>query len=87
LPRVFDRFYRADRARRRADGGSGLGLAIARSLVLAHGGHLGLASAPDQGTIRVMSMVDIAALFKKLDLAYKLQGPAQISIMPKRPSP
>ncbi len=44
-------------------------------------GALVICHAPDQGTIRVMSMADIAALFKKLDLAYKLQGPAQISIM------
>jgi signal transduction histidine kinase len=56
LPRVFDRFYRADRARSRADGGSGLGLAIARSLVLAHGGHLSLASAPEQGTTVTMRL-------------------------------
>lgn len=50
LPRVFDRFYRVDRARSRARGGAGLGLAIARSLVEAHGGQLELASAPGAGT-------------------------------------
>lgn len=50
LPRVFDRFYRVDRARSRARGGAGLGLAIAKSLVAAHGGQLDLASAPGVGT-------------------------------------
>jgi signal transduction histidine kinase len=50
LERVFDRFYRANRARSRADGGAGLGLAIARALVTAHGGSLQLASRLGHGT-------------------------------------
>ncbi|MFN8678071.1 MAG: ATP-binding protein [Thermomicrobiales bacterium] len=48
--RVFDRFYRADRARARATGGAGLGLAIARALVHAHAGEIGLTSEPGRGT-------------------------------------
>jgi signal transduction histidine kinase len=43
-PRVFDRFWRADKARARADGGTGLGLAIVRQLVESHGGEVRLHS-------------------------------------------
>jgi signal transduction histidine kinase len=43
-PRVFDRFWRADRARARADGGAGLGLAIVRQIVESHGGQIRLQS-------------------------------------------
>lgn len=50
LPYVFDRFWRADKARTRATGGTGLGLSIARKLTQAHGGDITVASTPDQGS-------------------------------------
>lgn len=50
LPRVFDRFYRADPARGRDSGGAGLGLAIVRQIVFLHGGEVRIASEVGLGT-------------------------------------
>jgi two-component system heavy metal sensor histidine kinase CusS len=50
LPRVFDRFYRMDRARSSGSGGTGLGLAIVRGIVTLHGGTVDIRSQPGIGT-------------------------------------
>ncbi|MDT8902538.1 sensor histidine kinase [Anaeroselena agilis] len=56
VPRIFDRFFRGDRARSRGEGGAGLGLAIARWIVESHGGKIRAESVVGAGTKIIVTL-------------------------------
>jgi two-component system phosphate regulon sensor histidine kinase PhoR len=56
LERIFERFYRVDRARSRELGGTGLGLAIVKHLARAHGGEILVQSTPGEGAVFIIEL-------------------------------
>ena len=60
LPHLFERFFRVDASRSRANGGTGLGLAISRSIAAAHGGEIAAAPSP-LGGLRVSVRLPLAS--------------------------
>ena len=59
LPRLFERFYRVDKARSRSLGGTGLGLAIVKHVITAHGGRVTVESAPGVGSTFSIFLPDV----------------------------
>lgn len=74
VDRVFERFYRVDRARSRATGGSGLGLSIVRHVATHHGGDVVVQSAEGEGSTFTLRLPVAAALRGSDDIVDEQEG-------------
>ncbi|HYL11485.1 MAG TPA: heavy metal sensor histidine kinase [Terriglobales bacterium] len=77
VPHVFDRFYRADKARARNTGGAGLGLAIVKAICSAHGGSINVTSTEGAGSVFTVEL-PLATALKNSESATRTNIPGAI---------
>ena len=83
LPRLFERFYRVDKARSRKHGGTGLGLSIVKHIVQAHGGSVSVESTPGEGSSFTIRLPLLGVLPEAGDLRPSQPRPSQDADTPK----
>jgi signal transduction histidine kinase len=74
LPKLFDRFYRADSSRSSSVGGHGLGLSICAAIARAHGGSIAAESTPGKGTVFTVSLPVTGVRTVRLPSESRTQG-------------
>jgi heavy metal sensor kinase len=79
LPKLFQRFFRADKARSRESGGAGLGLAICKSFVESHEGTIAVSSVPDQGSTFTVELAALETLAASAVAAEGKRPPGRIA--------
>lgn len=84
VPRIFDRFYRADESRARKTGGTGLGLSIAKWISDRHGGHMEVLSRQDLGTRITIVIPAITVSNTETDLIEKQGSQAKVEEIEER---